>query len=95
METDYISELWAIVNNAGVGGRTMPDDFLNLDDYKSVFEVNIYGIIRMCQAFKPLLKRSEGRIINCASTAGRVICPGMGPYCVSKHCVEIYSDILR
>lgn len=88
-------DLWAVVNNAGVAGKCMPDDFLTVNDYKSVFEVNLYGMMRMCHAFKPLLKTSKGRLINMASLAGRLVCQNMGPYCLSKHAVEIYSDLLR
>lgn len=47
------------MNNAGIRGNHFYDDFLTLDDYKDVFEVNIYGAIRVTQAFKDLIKESR------------------------------------
>jgi len=57
--------------------------------------VNTLGMVRTTHAFKALLKRARGRIVNTASVCGRVALPCTGPYSVSKHAVEAYSDILR
>lgn len=53
------------------------------------------GVIRITSAFKSLIKRGKGRIINTASVCGRVALPGLGPYTLSKYAVEAYSDTLR
>lgn len=47
------------MNNAGVRGNQFYDDLLVLEDYKEVWEVNIMGGIRVCQAFKQLIKKSK------------------------------------
>lgn len=52
--------LYALVNNAGIGG----------DRLKEVFEVNTLGVRRTCRAFLPLLDPSLGRIVNITSAAG-------------------------
>lgn len=50
-----------MVNNAGVRGNHFYDDFLTLEDYKAVWEVNVYGAIRVTQTFKDLIKQSRSR----------------------------------
>lgn len=47
------------------------------------------------QAFKPLLKKSEGRIISASSIAGRISFIGAGPYTAAKYAVEAYMDTIR
>jgi len=84
-----------LVCNAGILGNTGPDDWLNISDYLKVMEVNTFGVMRMCQRFKPLVKRQKGRIVVIASVSGRTPRPNVGPYCVSKHAVEAYADVIR
>ena len=89
-------ELDALVNNAGIGGGG-PFEFIDLDVIRNVFEVNVYGAIRCCQAFLPLLRAGEtpGRITNVSSIGGRWAGPYLGPYHMSKWALEAYSDSLR
>ncbi|VDN34542.1 unnamed protein product [Gongylonema pulchrum] len=56
-ESDLV--LHAVVNNAGVRGNHFYDDFLTLDDYKAVWEVNVFGAIRVTQVFRDLIKQSR------------------------------------
>ncbi|KAH7644110.1 d-beta-hydroxybutyrate dehydrogenase [Dermatophagoides farinae] len=87
--------LWALVNNAGIG-ISVPFDWGNdIDVYRKVFDVNIFGVVRVTKSCMPLLRRSRGRIINVASAAGRMPAQWMGHYCMTKHNVRIFSDILR
>ncbi|VBB35326.1 unnamed protein product, partial [Acanthocheilonema viteae] len=51
--------LHALVNNAGVQGHFFYDDFLILDDYKEVWDVNTYGVIRVTHTFRDLIKKSR------------------------------------
>lgn len=51
--------LHGVVNNAGVLGNTFFDDFLTIEDYKRTADVNLWGAIRIVQAFKPLVKRTR------------------------------------
>ena len=44
-----ISELWGIVNNAGIFSCYGPDDWVSLDAYKLGIEVNCLGVIRVTQ----------------------------------------------
>lgn len=84
-----------MVCNAGTATALAPDDWLNVDDYKKTLEVNTFGVIRTCHAFKPLIKKEKGRIVVMSSMFGRVANPWTGPYVVSKFAVESYADIIR
>lgn len=81
--------------NAGVCNSNAPDDWLDVDDYKKAVDVNTYGVIRTCHAFKPLIKKEKGRIVIMCSVLGRVAAHSIGPYVVSKFAVEGYADVLR
>lgn len=86
--------LWAVVNNAGVVVPLAPCDWLTIDDYTSLLNVNLNGVIAVTLSVLPLIKKTRGRVVNVASVLGRV-CPMGGPYTVSKHGVEAFNDSLR
>ena len=76
-----------LVNNAGVGGaadfttRKIP----NIDDWEATFDVNVYGIVNGIQSVeKYMTDRGYGKIVNIASTAGRIGRPGFASYGASK-----------
>ncbi|XP_034403528.1 retinol dehydrogenase 7-like [Cyclopterus lumpus] len=86
--------LWAVVNNAGVSIPSAPCDWLTVDDYKPMLEVNLNGVIAVTLSVLPLIKKARGRVVNVASVFGR-ISPVGGPYTVSKYGVEAFNDSLR
>jgi NAD(P)-dependent dehydrogenase (short-subunit alcohol dehydrogenase family) len=86
--------LIALVNNAGVPAAG-PIELADLDEARNLFEVNLFGVITVTQAFLPLLRRSGGRVINMSSVAGRFTFPFVGVYSASKHALEAMSDALR
>ncbi|KAK0426428.1 hypothetical protein QR680_009704 [Steinernema hermaphroditum] len=88
-------DFWALVNNAGVFTCYGPDDWCTIEDYKYSYDVNTLGIVRTTHAFKPLLKRSRGRIITVTSVAGRMSSPCAGPYSAAKYAAESYMDTIR
>lgn len=86
--------LQGLVNNAGIAGGG-PLEYVRLDEFRHLFEVNVFGLLGVTQAFLPLLHQGGGRIVNIGSIAGKVTTPLLGPYCASKHAVEAMSDALR
>ena len=83
------------VNNAGVvnGGKSWE---LPLEDWRQVFDVNLWGVIHGIRAFVPrLLESGEGHVVNVSSLAGVIPIEGVGPYTASKHAVLGLSDVLR
>lgn len=83
-----------LVNNAGVGLVGAAEES-SLEQAKSVFDVNLFGVIRMTNAVLPAMrKQHSGRIINLSSVMGLIPSPFMALYSSSKHAVEGYSQAL-
>ncbi len=86
--------LHGLVNNAGTGTGG-PLEFFDLDQMRSQFEVNVFGLVAVTQTLLPHLRKGPGRIVNVGSIGGRITTPMMGSYCASKYAVEAISDALR
>lgn len=67
----------------------------NLCTLLQLASVNLFGAIRVRNAFLPLVRKSQGRIANVSSFLGRFINQFMGVYSISKHGLEAYSNVLR
>lgn len=63
-----------LVNNAGIsGGRPQTALTASIDRFKMVYEINVYGVVRVTQAFIDLLRNSpEPRIVNVSSSQGSI-----------------------
>jgi NAD(P)-dependent dehydrogenase (short-subunit alcohol dehydrogenase family) len=84
--------LYALVNNAGVGGGGSVVD-TPIEDQTFVYTVNVEGVYRVTQAFAPLVIESKGRIVTTGSIAGTISgFPGFSAYSGSKHWIEAYTD---
>jgi NAD(P)-dependent dehydrogenase (short-subunit alcohol dehydrogenase family) len=83
-----------LVNNAGVG-FVAPLEFVPLSELRWMFEVNVFGLMAVTQAFLPLLRQGGGRIVNISSTASLFVTPFHGPYSASKLAVNGLSNALR
>jgi NAD(P)-dependent dehydrogenase (short-subunit alcohol dehydrogenase family) len=65
-------QLDILINNAGIFGD-LPQNALetSIDNFKEVFETNVYGVARVTQTFIGLLRKSsEPRIVNVSSSVG-------------------------
>lgn len=84
-----------LVNNAGYG-QYGPIEEIPIDDVRRNFEVNVFGLLRMCQLALPKMREAGGgRIINVSSVAGEMSQPGSGIYHATKHAVEAIDEALR
>ena len=83
-----------LVNNAGItiGG---PLEFLPIDALREQLEVNVIGQIAVTQAFLPLIRQGNGRIVIVGSTSGWNVFPLTGAYSASKFAIEAIADTLR
>ena len=86
--------LAGLINNAGIGIGG-PLEFLPLDDLRLQLEVNLIGQVAVTQAFLPLIRKGQGRIVNIGSIGGRMATPFVGPYNASKFGMEAITDALR
>jgi len=81
-----------LVNNAGVGSAGAAEEISVAQDQR-VFNINVFGVIRMTKAVLPYMRgQGHGRIINISSVAGFVPQPYMAVYVASKHAVEGFSE---
>ena len=64
-----LAELWGVVNNAGICYIGCLE-IMSETDIQRVIDVNFMGQIHVIRAFLPLLRESQGRLINVASNAG-------------------------
>jgi len=86
--------LFGLVNNAGIAKAGALMD-VSVEDLRTQFEVNLFGVHQITQAMFPLLLKTKGRIVMMSSDSGFFATPFFGPYCSSKFALEGYSDSLR
>jgi len=91
---EYGDRLVGLVNNAGVA-IAGPLEFLPIEALRTQFEINTFAPIAMAQAALPLLRETQGRIVNIGSIAGRLSAPFVGPYSASKAALASLNDALR
>ncbi|WP_269580745.1 SDR family oxidoreductase [Roseibium sp. Sym1] len=84
-----------LVNNAGVMPVGLTEGF-TLEQARDLFDVNVYGIMRMNRAVLPAMRqRKTGLVISLSSAAGRFGMPYFGLYCSSKWAMEAYCEALH
>jgi len=86
--------LYGLVNNAGLGELGMVSTWTD-EELFHMFDVNVFGPFRMTNAFLPLLVASKGRIVNIGSQGGMLSKNYYGPYTMTKHALESYTETLR
>ena len=84
-----------IINNAGL----MPISYiknLKTDEWETMVDVNIKGVLNGVAAILPtLIKNKGGHIVNISSTAAYKYFPGGAVYCATKAAVKMFSEGLR
>jgi NAD(P)-dependent dehydrogenase (short-subunit alcohol dehydrogenase family) len=76
-----VVSLDVLINNAGIA---LYDDLSNLDVIEQHLDVNLFGMLKMTRSFLPLLKRSQGAIINNLSLVALAALPVIPSYSISK-----------
>ena len=88
-------EVDVLLNNAG-RGQLGPLATVPMDKVRAVFEVNVFGTLRITQAvLGGMQRRGRGRIIIVSSIAGVFSGPLSGPYAMTKHALEAMAKSLR
>jgi len=85
---DEAGRIDILVNNAGYGLTGAFED-LSLDEIKTQYETNVFGLIRTTQSVLPIMrKQRSGLIVNISSGAGRFGFPTGSAYVSTKFAVE-------
>src|SRR5438094_4362033 len=84
-----------LVNNAGFGVAPAGAEESSIEQARSIFDTNFFGIVRMTRAVVPHMRfQGSGRIINIGSVLGFLPMPYGALYAATKHAVEGYSESL-
>ncbi|MBN9298990.1 MAG: SDR family NAD(P)-dependent oxidoreductase [Filimonas sp.] len=85
-----------LVNNAGLALGRDPFDEASLDDWDTMIDTNVKGLLYASKAIIPFMKKNKrGHIINIGSTAGKEVYPNGNVYCATKHAVDAISKSQR
>jgi short-subunit dehydrogenase len=97
MVDDVLTETGRIdllVNNAGIGLLGGAEES-SIAQARALFDVNVFGVIRVTNAVLPAMRRQgKGRIINMSSILGLIPAPYNALYASTKHAIEGYSESL-
>jgi NAD(P)-dependent dehydrogenase (short-subunit alcohol dehydrogenase family) len=81
-----------LVNNAGVGAVGAGEES-SIGQAREVFDVNVFGVMRMTNAVLPVMReQGGGRVVNVSSVLGLIPAPFMAIYAATKHAIEGYSE---
>lgn len=90
------SEIDLLVNNAGLALGLQPAQAASLDDWETMVNTNVSGLMRVTRRFLPdMVARNRGHVINIGSTAGTYPYPGGNVYGATKAFVHQFSLNLR
>ena len=87
-----VDTLDVLINNAGIA---IYDDLSNFDALEGTFAVNFLGLLKVTNAFLPLLKLSKGAVVNNLSLAGLAPLPIIPSYSTSKAAALNLTQSLR
>ena len=83
-----------LVNNAGIGLLGGAEES-SIAQAHALFDVNVFGVLRVTNAVLPAMRRQgKGRIINMSSILGLIPAPYNALYASTKHAIEGYSELL-
>lgn len=83
-----------LVNNAGMGLFGGAEES-SMVQAQALFDVNVFGVLRVTNAILPIMRRQgKGRIVNLSSVQGFIPAPYFALYASTKHAIEGYSESL-
>lgn len=92
----FPADLSVLVNNAGIRCAYLPIEEMPSEQWRAVFDVNLFGLVEMTSRAIPVLRRrGAGVICNVTSAAILRPIPFLAPYRASKAAVAAFGDSLR
>jgi NADP-dependent 3-hydroxy acid dehydrogenase YdfG len=97
---DDLPEEWKkidiLVNNAGNAHGYDSIHEGSLDDWESMIDINVKGLLYVSRAVIPgMVERRSGHVINIGSIAGKEVYPKGNVYCASKYAVDAINNGMR
>jgi NAD(P)-dependent dehydrogenase (short-subunit alcohol dehydrogenase family) len=90
------ADLRVLVNNAGIDSDYLPVEHSQLDDWRRVFETNVFGVVGVSMAAIPILRANQPAVIcNVTSSSILASVPFYSTYRASKAAVSAFGDSLR
>ena len=84
-------DLW--INSAGIMREGYFENLTD-NDFREVFDINLFGTINCVRAALPHIRKSKGQIVNIASMAAHTGVFGYSAYCASKHALKGFTESL-
>ncbi|MGI8524090.1 MAG: SDR family NAD(P)-dependent oxidoreductase [Nocardioides sp.] len=85
-----------LVNNAGGAVGLDPVESADPEQWRTMYDVNVLGLLHVTQALLPALRAGgDGLIVNVGSTAGRAAYEGGAGYTAAKHGTKVVTETLR
>ena len=84
-----------LLNNAGLALGRDPFEDANLEDWETMIDTNLKGLLYASKAILPFIIAQKGHIINIGSTAGKEVYKDGNVYCATKHAVDAISKAQR
>lgn len=85
-----------LVNNAGLAAGMSSIDEGNIDDWETMIDTNVKGLLYVTRQVAPLMKKQgHGHILNIGSTAGKIVYKNGNVYCATKYAVDALTQSMR
>lgn len=93
---DGLGDVHLLVNNAGLALGVAAVAEPDLEHWRTMYETNVLGVLRMTRALLPtLIASGDGHVVNIGSIAGLETYPGGAGYTASKHALRALTETLR
>ena len=89
-------DLRVLVNNAGIDTDYLPVEHANVDDWRRMFDTNVFGVVALTSATIPTLRANQPAVV-CNITSSSILAgvPFYSAYRASKAAVSAFGDSLR
>lgn len=90
------ADLTVLVNNAGIDTEYLPVEQADIDDWRRMFETNVFGTVALTSAAIPILRENSPSVI-CTITSSSILAavPFYSAYRASKAALSAFGDSLR